>query len=147
MPAEPTVPGSPIDWLKHAKSDLALAKINKPEDVLYEELCFHAQQAAEKSFKALLVASDTPVPKTHSIRLLLDLLSEKRNVPDVCQESAILTDYAVQARYPADYEEITEEEYKKTTELAETVFSWAEKIISESTGEDLNTQDTEENLP
>ena len=50
MPADPQ-PGSPDDWLRHARSDLALARSRKGRDVLYEHLCFHAQQAAEKAIK------------------------------------------------------------------------------------------------
>ena len=42
------------EWLKRAKSNLARAKAGKvSEDILYEDLCFDAQQAAEKALKAL----------------------------------------------------------------------------------------------
>lgn len=44
----------PRTWLLHARSDLNLASSRFPE-VLYEQLCFHAQQAAEKSIKAVLI--------------------------------------------------------------------------------------------
>ena len=44
MPDNPQVPGSPIDWLRHAQSDLNLARISPPEGVLLEGLCFHAEQ-------------------------------------------------------------------------------------------------------
>jgi HEPN domain-containing protein len=43
-------------WIRRAKSNLAIAKAGKPTgDVLYEDLCFDAQQAAEKALKALSV--------------------------------------------------------------------------------------------
>ncbi len=45
MPPERQMPGSPDDWVRRARSDLALAKIPLPEGALYEDLCFHAQQA------------------------------------------------------------------------------------------------------
>jgi HEPN domain-containing protein len=48
-------PGSAHDWLRHAKSDLAVATQTKNADILLETLCFHAQQAAEKSLKAVLL--------------------------------------------------------------------------------------------
>lgn len=38
-------PGSVGDGLRRARSDLALAGICRPLDVMYNELCFHAQQA------------------------------------------------------------------------------------------------------
>ena len=40
-------PGSASDWLARAKGDLALAKVDLPQGGFYEDLCFHAQQAAE----------------------------------------------------------------------------------------------------
>lgn len=45
-------------WLNRAKSNLARAKVGQlfPE-ILYEDLCFDAQQAAEKALKALFVQS------------------------------------------------------------------------------------------
>lgn len=45
--------GSPKDWLRRAKSNLFRAKQPKHEEVFWEDLCFDAQQAAEKSLKAL----------------------------------------------------------------------------------------------
>lgn len=49
MPPEALTPGSPADWLRHAYSDLALASMTPRPPVLPEQLCFHAQQAAEKA--------------------------------------------------------------------------------------------------
>jgi HEPN domain-containing protein len=46
------LPGSPQEWLSHAKSDLRLAHLAaKDELVRREQACFHAQQAAEKAIK------------------------------------------------------------------------------------------------
>ena len=52
MPHDRPTPGSSADWLARARSDLALAKVPLPEGAMYEDLCFHAQQAAEKAVKA-----------------------------------------------------------------------------------------------
>ena len=42
-------PGSPQEWLDHAISDLALARLGlEANEVLPEQVCFHAQQAVEK---------------------------------------------------------------------------------------------------
>ncbi len=41
-------PGSPQDWLAHAKSDLNLSRLGKDrQEILPEQVCFHAQQAAK----------------------------------------------------------------------------------------------------
>lgn len=42
MPPEAVVPGSPDDWLRHARSDLLLAQQPVPPEVLLAMLCFHA---------------------------------------------------------------------------------------------------------
>ena len=65
------------EWLKRARSNLERARAEKTSDeILYEDLCFDAQQAVEKSLKALLVRLDKPFPKTHSIGMLLKLIEE-----------------------------------------------------------------------
>ena len=121
--------GSPESWLQYANSDLELARVSKPQNVLFETLCFHAQQAAEKAIKALLIAKEITFPKTHSIRMLLDLLPPEVKQPPEVQESAILTDYAVISRYPGDLEAIEEEEYQRAVNLAKSVVEWAELYI------------------
>jgi len=53
---------------------LALASSSLPKDGLYSTLCFHAQQAVEKSVKAVLVLRGVEFPKIHSLPRLMDLL-------------------------------------------------------------------------
>ncbi len=129
MPHEGHFLGSPADWLRYARSDLELARVTRPDEVLFEGLCFHAQQAAEKALKAVLIAKAVPPPKTHNIRTLLDLLPQEVIAPQEIEDAASLTDYAVTSRYPGDFESVDEEEYKETVRLAETVVLWAERII------------------
>ncbi|MCY3788645.1 MAG: HEPN domain-containing protein [Gemmatimonadetes bacterium] len=131
MDSESPIPGSAEDWLRYAKSDLELARIEKPEGVLLENLCFHAQQAAEKTLKAALIFLEIDFPRTHNIRTLLDLLPEGVDVPQEVEESSILTDYAVESRYPRNSEPVDDEEYRQVLGLAETVVSWGEKLIYE----------------
>ncbi len=129
MPHEGHFPGSPADWLRYARSDLELARVVRPDEVLFEGLCFHAQQAAEKALKAVLIAKGVPPPKTHNIRTLLDLLPQEVIAPQEIEDAASLTDYAVTSRYPGDFESVDEEEYEETVRLAETVVLWAKRII------------------
>ncbi|MFZ4667582.1 MAG: HEPN domain-containing protein [Prochlorotrichaceae cyanobacterium] len=119
-------------WMKYAQSDLDLARINAPNTVLPETLCFHAQQAVEKALKALLQYYSIPIPRTHSIAFLLDLLQSKIAIPLSIQDSVILTDYAVETRYPGIYEPITDTEYQEAIHLAETIVSWVDGIIKSS---------------
>lgn len=130
MPDEYSDSGDPVNWLRYAKSDLALAQVLLTPDMIRGSLCFHAQQAAEKALKAILIFKNIPYPKTHNIRTLLDLLPQEIVLPHDVDEAAILTDYAVVSRYPNNIEEITEEEYLEAVKLARAVFIWAESMIN-----------------
>nr|WP_243029119.1 HEPN domain-containing protein [Thermus albus] len=47
----------PLVWLARAKSNLARAQLGRTSpEVVWEDPCFDAHQAAEKALKALLVA-------------------------------------------------------------------------------------------
>lgn len=128
MPHE-SGPDSPITWMNYAKADLALASIQLPPGAMYDQLCFHAQQAAEKALKALLICLGTDFPNTHSMQKLIDLLpTELQSNPAILQ-STILTAYAVQTRYPGDIEEIPKDEYEEAVRIASEVVDLAQKTI------------------
>ncbi|MHB9036024.1 MAG: HEPN domain-containing protein [Armatimonadota bacterium] len=57
---------APSRWLRNARADLAIAGIKLPPGGQYEQLCFHAQQAAEKSIKAVLLKLEIDFPFTHN---------------------------------------------------------------------------------
>lgn len=118
-------------WLKKAKSSLAKAKVGLlfPE-ILYEDLCFDAQQAAEKALKALFVFQGWPVPRSHDLARLLRKLACHCSLPAQVQEAAILTIYAVTTRYPGTWETVTEEDWRRAVAAAEATVNWAEGIIS-----------------
>jgi len=122
-------PGSAGDWLRRAKSDLALSGVPRPLDVMYNELCFHAQQAVEKSLKAVLIAEHIEFRRAHNIGYLLGLLPPEITLPPEAVEAGILTSYAVMTRDPGDYEEITREMYQEAVRIARDVVRWVEQII------------------
>lgn len=136
-PEQPTTPGSPADWLRYARSapneseevllgcDLALAQIDAPEGVLVDALCYHAQQAAEKAIKAVLLAGQCSFPFIHDIRQLLECLPAEQRVPDEVREAAGLTKYASLPRYPSGVVSVTETEHREAVRMAEDVVRWA----------------------
>ena len=124
--------GSPADWIYRANSDLALAKSPASDAIALEDLCFHAQQAAEKSIKAVLLAGGIPFPKTHNLDALIDLLPSGVPLPPEDVQVLRLTEYAVTTRYPGMDEPVTEEEYREAVRLAESVVKWAEDLLSKS---------------
>jgi HEPN domain-containing protein len=123
-------PTDPQAWLSRAKGNLNLAeKGGRLRGVLLEDLCFNAQQAAEKALKAVCLAQGMDIPKTHSLIHLMDLLEANGlEIPQNVRDADILTQYAVQSRYPSILEEITKSEYKEALNLAANVVFWAEKI-------------------
>ena len=129
MPPSNVPRGSAADWLRHARSDLALAQLSPADtDILPETLCFHAQQSVEKSLKAVLVDQGAAFPKTHNIGVLLDLLPSRLARDAILDEAALLTDYAVGSRYPGDAEDVTAEELSAAVGIAERVLAWALEI-------------------
>jgi HEPN domain-containing protein len=132
MPPKQRDPTEGAEWLRRARSNLALARAGRSApEVLYEDLCFEAQQAAEKAIKALLIDRKVAFPKTHAIMDLLTILALSGvAVPEEIRRAGLLTGYAVETRYPGLSEEVTKEDYAQALELAERVVRWAEALLS-----------------
>ena len=113
-------------WLQRANSNLLIAQRGTGEGIYFEDLCFEAQQAAEKALKALLLYLSGNYPKQHAFTLLLSQLEEYLTLPDAIKEVVELSDYAVQTRYPGDYYPVSEAEYRRALELARRVINWVE---------------------
>ena len=122
-------PDDPREWLNRARSNLALAK-NRIPGAYLEDLCFEAQQAAEKSLKAVMVLRSIRFPYVHDLSRLVSLIEKERiEIPDVLLKAEKLTIYAVIARYPGVVRPVTEQEYFEEVEIAESVVLWAEKTV------------------
>jgi HEPN domain-containing protein len=119
------------DWIIRARSDLSLgqAALITP-GVLAEDACFHAQQCAEKALKGLLTYNGIVFPRTHAIEMLLDLLAEQGiSLPDEINEAFSLSQYAVQTRYPGEWESVGSEEARIALGKALSVLAWVEGMI------------------
>jgi HEPN domain-containing protein len=131
MPRSTPIPGSAADWLARAKGDLALARVSLPEGGFYEDLCFHAQQAAEKALKAVHVSRGWPFRYIHDLEeLIVGLQHHGLAVPEEILTSVILTSYASEARYPGIGDPVTKEEHAEAIALAEAVLRWTTGIIT-----------------
>lgn len=129
MPPERFPPDDPREWLNRARSNLSRAKARIPE-VYLEDLCFDAQQAAEKAIKAALVKKGVAFPSVHDIAHLLDLLEQTGvQIPDPVRRTEDLTRYAVVTRYPGVAEPVTESHYREAVAGAEAVVLWAGEAI------------------
>lgn len=131
MPLENAAPGSPDDWLARARGDLALARLPLPPDGFYEDLCFHAQQAAEKSLKAVYLRNGWPFRFVHDLEeLITGLRKHGLVVPTEVDAAVILTSYASESRYPGLGEPVTDDERLQAVALADAVVRWAAGKVS-----------------
>lgn len=122
-------PDDPREWLNRARSDLALAQ-NRIEGVYFEDLCFHAQQAAEKAIKAVLIGRDVEFPYIHDVGRLLELVSKAGvSIPNAVEEAATLTRFAVLNRYPGLGPSPTEDHHSSAIRSAKSVLRWAEQLL------------------
>ncbi len=86
-PPERFPPDDPREWMNRARSNLALAKNRIPEAYL-EDLCFEAQQAAEKAIKAVLIRRGIEFPYVHDLNRLLALLEEAgEKIPETIRKA------------------------------------------------------------
>lgn len=142
LPPEVYPPGryaddDPREWLARAKGSLALARMRGP-GIYFEDLCYSAQQAAEKAIKARLIALDVEFSYTHEIdKLLLEVESAGDAIPDEVRAAEGLTRYAITTRYPwgpgrahrhpEPIARVTEAEYLAAIRAAEAVVDWVER--------------------
>ena len=131
QPPKKRHPSSPQEWILHARSDLKLASLGSSEDVLPEQICFHAQQAVEKALKSALLAANVDFPFTHDLEELLDIIDQAGiDMPHELKEVGALTPYAVESRYPGYWGEISVNDVSSAVSLAEKTVAWAERFIA-----------------
>ena len=125
-------PDDPREWMNRARSSLAMARNRVPNTYL-EDLCFQAQQAAEKSIKALMIKRNVDFPYVHDIaRLLVVLESSGESIPEEVRRASSLTRYAVATRYPGIEQPIFEQQYTEAIEDAEVVVEWVDARLQAS---------------
>jgi HEPN domain-containing protein len=122
-------PTDPREWLNRARSNLALAR-NDTVGALYEDLCFEAQQAAEKAVKAVFVHRGTRFPYIHDLDELLKRLEQGGvKIPKYVREADELSPFAVLTRYPGLVRPVSKRQHRRAVRIAEAVLRWAERQI------------------
>src|SRR5437868_1364943 len=120
-------PDDPREWISRAKSNLALAR-NIIPGVDLEDLCFEAQQAAEKGAKAVFIKRGERFPFSHDLDKLLRLLEQNGlRIPRYVNEAQELTQYAHVTRYPGLTDAVTLRDYRRGVRIATAVLRWAER--------------------
>jgi HEPN domain-containing protein len=120
MPAEEDLPGLVARWIAKAESDYRAAeRLLEDADPLREPIAFHCQQAAEKYLKGFLTRHRVLHPKTHDIRMLLNLVARvEPGMAAALQDLDRLTPYGVETRYPSDFPAMLPGEERRVFALA-----------------------------
>jgi HEPN domain-containing protein len=90
------------EWTEKAEGDYKVAASQWGiEEPVYDAICFHAQQCAEKYPKAWLVEQDADFPKTHDLEALAKLcMPSLPELDSLLDGLRFLTSFAVEIRYP-----------------------------------------------
>lgn len=119
------------DFLALAQDDLSAATILIREPHQYHNACFHAQQAAEKALKAVLLGEGIHFSKHHDLERLVDLIRQNdATFPPFTKECAILNEYGVDARYdPRMRDEVDRDEAQEAITLAQSIVAQCRHML------------------
>lgn len=99
-------------------------------------VCFHAQQAAEKTLKAILADTDTVYPWTHDIGELAKLLPDlDEKVLTAARAAVPLSIFAVAVRYEDDIAP-EQEEARQALETARRLHELAAETLAPAVDDD-----------
>ncbi len=120
-------------WLDKADDDLRVAGLILSGEIGVEwAACFHAQQAAEKALKGLLVHLSIDFPKSHSLERLVALMPKDVGARFDLDALINLMPWAVAGRYPEDIENPTAAQAQTTLDRAYQVVGNSRSAIDES---------------
>ena len=119
-------------WLHHAEEDLTTAEIflGHPH-VPPRQVCWFAQQSAEKALKAALIFLQIDFQRTHNLNVLRDLLPESWQLKTAPSNLGDLNKWAVEARYPAGMQEATTADASTAVEQARAVWTSVSTTLTE----------------
>ncbi len=124
-------PTDPGEWLNRARSNLQRAR-RTIKGVYLEDLCFDAQQCAEKAIKAVFVHRGLAFPYVHDLAHLLGFLEGNgMKVPKYVKAASFLTGFAVESRYPGLSGPVTTREHPRAVKIAKDVLRWAQLHVTE----------------
>ncbi len=122
------------DWIFLAESDLKAARVVLREEI-YHTACFHAQQAIEKSLKAILRHRQKNVPKTHSLAKLAHDVEKSGNIGLNEDDLMFVDQFYIPTRYPDALPGSLPEglplkdDAEKATHIAEEIFTTVQESI------------------
>ena len=124
-------PDDPREWINRARSNLVRAATLTPGAYL-EDLCFDAQQAAEKAIKAVFIGRGKHFPFIHDLEKLLRILDKNGlKVSKYVWQADSLSPYAAVTRYPGAAGPVTKRQYRRAVRIATAVLHWAERQVGQ----------------
>ncbi len=123
------------EWLKAAEDDLDVIEEILDVKHLTNMVAFHAQQAIEKSFKAILEEKEIEIIKMHKLETLLSKIKNYLNFTIDLQLIKRLDEVYIESRYPSDIGLLPNgkpgyEEAKKFYQFAKMIFSNIKNLLS-----------------
>ncbi|MGK5084429.1 HEPN domain-containing protein [Bdellovibrionota bacterium FG-1] len=113
---------------KAMEDELLLDKLIDDSDIADSIWGFHAQQAAEKFIKSVLMEKSILFPKTHDLMLLHDLMVQNGLVcPVLFEELGELGPFAVEFRY--DGNSVVSIDRHAVKKVISKLHVWAEVIL------------------
>jgi HEPN domain-containing protein len=101
---EPRVAEIVNKWILKAEHDLKAAdQMLRADEPITDAACFHCQQAVEKYLKAYLVSRGVAPEKTHKLERLIEECSKWDKAFISLAKTVVLSEYAVESRYPDDF--------------------------------------------
>lgn len=120
------------EWLQAAKSDLNVVEKIVDDAMLTHMVAFHAQQAIEKSLKALLEHYGKNVGKIHKLQTLFAHC--KLSYDTYEEEILLLDELYIDSRYPTSFGLLpqgkpTLQQAKRFYEIAQIIYDQIKSII------------------
>jgi HEPN domain-containing protein len=117
-----------LEFLRKAEHDLGSARLLLTAEGFFDSVCFHCQQLAEKSIKAVLTKRSIRFRKIHDLDVLLELLNDP-DFKDIRQYATILNTYAVDTRYPGEYADPERQEAEDALRIATDIYELCRRKI------------------
>ena len=107
-------------WIEKAEEDYKNAEyvLTLREDCPVGTVCFHSQQCVEKYLKAVLVCRSLQVPRSHDLLELYNRIPAEHRPLLAPEGLAVLNRYAVEARYPGDWDIVSRQEAEDAFRIA-----------------------------
>ena len=114
-------------WLESAKSDLLVIEGIIENDLLTHMVAFHAQQAIEKTLKAVLEEKDQRISKTHNLTVLSENVLKEIEYEFDLDLIDQLNELYIESRYPTELGLLPSG--KPTKEISEKFYEYAKQIF------------------